>query len=96
MASLFDSERMQVRFLPPQLGDEGRLGRGGRQGGIVKQTDKVLIPSPQSPITNPQLCSCGGIGRRDRLKICFFVGSSPTRSISRRQGRIGDWGLAVI
>lgn len=32
--------------------------------------------------TKKALCLCGGTGRRDRLKICFplgSVGSSPTR-----------------
>ena len=35
------------------------------------------------------ICPCGGIGRRDRLKICYLkrcVGSSPTMGTSPRDG----------
>ncbi len=88
MAPLFESGQMQVRSLPSQFCYyKSRLCSCSPTGRGCNFKNCVLLVQIQSGVPNFQLsftCSCGGIGRRGRLKICsiLIVSSSLTLSMN--------------
>lgn len=88
MASLFDSEIMQVRALPPQLYFPKLNCLENNQFLLLQPNRKRPLPQKQCCVSSnltrsTKTCSCGAIGRHGKLKICFFnVGSSPTGSMN--------------